>query len=163
MIRWVSCSSGGTTVFIGHTQLVDNGGGPHALAVSLSDKEVGQPGSPGQMGAGRVVPNAIVGSLGTEVPAEPPRVSPTSTVAIFGCDSSNLSGQYAGAQTFVGVDSGTNTVTSVDGLVSAGATFVNSLASGKDVTTAVSDAQSKLQQVPKYDSGDKIVQEKEKK
>jgi RHS repeat-associated protein len=156
-----SLASGGTTVFIGHTQSVDNGpaqGGEHVVAVSLTDKEVGQPSNdPNRVGAGRVVPNDVIGSFGTPVPGEMPAKVNGGTVAIFGCDATGLSSQYSGANNFVAVDSGADKYTSADGLLSAGSAFVIDLAKGNSLNTAVSDANNNLNKNPKTDTGDRVV------
>jgi RHS repeat-associated protein len=160
-----SLAAGGTTVFIGHTQSVDNGpayGGEHVVAVSLADKEVGRPSTdPNLMGAGRVVDNGVIGSLGTVVPGELPANVNGGTVAIFGCDSTGLASQYSGANNYVSVDSGADKFTSTDGLLSAGGAFVNDLAQGKSLNTAVSDANKNLDKNPKTDIGDKVVKEQQ--
>jgi RHS repeat-associated protein len=145
-----SLSSAGTTVFIGHTQLVDNGGGPKVAAVSLSDKEVGQPATKAsEIGAGRVAdpPAGLIGALPTNIPAEMPANVNGGTIAIFGCDSTGLASQYPGAGTFVGVD----TMASTDGLLNADGAFVNSAASGNTVDRAVTDANSQINQIPNLD------------
>ncbi|HWG19678.1 MAG TPA: hypothetical protein VG225_04045 [Terracidiphilus sp.] len=90
------------------------------------------------------------------VPAEMPQVN-GGTVAIFGCDSAHLSGQYSGADNFVGVDSGADRETSVPGLLSSGAAFVDSMASGNSIQQAVSSANGVLNQEPATDKNDKVV------
>jgi hypothetical protein len=145
-----SLSSPGTTVFIGHTELVDNGGGPKVAAVSLSDKELGQPATkPGEMGAGRTgdPPAGVIGGLPVNIPAEMPANVNGGTVAIFGCDTTGLASQYPGAGTFVGVD----TTASTDGLLNVGGAFVNSAASGNTVGRAVTDANGQINQIPNLD------------
>jgi RHS repeat-associated protein len=151
-----SLSSGGTTVFIGHSQMVDNGQGPQTVAISLADKEIGQPSNdPNVMGAGRPGPNPdVVGSI--DNPGVLPNVSSSSSVALFGCDTDQLAGQYSGAASFVGVDS-PNHVTSTDGLLSAGGAFVSDLAAGKSTSTAVNDANKNIHKDPKVDAGSKVV------
>jgi len=159
-----SLSSPGTTVFIGHTQLVDNGAGAKPAAVSLSDKEVGNPGKAGEMGAGRYTdpPAGVIGLLPVAIPAEMPGNVNGGTVALFGCDSTGLAGQYPGAGTFVGVD----TTASTDGLLNAGAAFVNSAASGNTVGRAATDANGQINQIPSMDKNAHVVvvrqKEKEK-
>src|SRR6185437_13784061 len=115
-----SLSSGGTTVFIGHSQIVDNGKGMQTAGISLADKEIGRPSSSSDSnGAGRVVfNNNVIGDPGKMVPGELPNVSASSNVALFGCATDQLSSQYAGAASFVGVDSGADHATSTDGLLS---------------------------------------------
>jgi hypothetical protein len=89
------------------------------------------------------------------------------TVAIVGCDSGNLASQYSGADNFVGVDSGLGTgqpgaaalETSIPGLLAAGSTFVDSLASGSSLPDAVSAANKVIDQQPKTDTGDQVIQQ----
>jgi hypothetical protein len=158
-----SLASGGTTVFIGHSQLVDNGKGPQTVAVSLSDKEIGQPSNdPNVMGAGRGEPNPdVLGSLTN--PGVLPNVNSSDSVALFGCATDQLSSQYSGAASFVGVDSGPDYATSSDGLLSAGGAFVSALAEGKSTSAAMADANKNLNKDPKTDTGDKVVQKNVKK
>jgi hypothetical protein len=149
-------AKGQVTVYIGHTQLNDIPAGTpvRANAVSLSDKEVGIPPTPGQNGSGRYVPNSSGGM--DAVPAEKPQPN-GGTVAIFGCDSAHLSGQYSGADNFVGVDSGADRETSIPGLLSARSQFVDSSASGDSLQRAVSNANGALNQQPATDNKDKVV------
>lgn len=152
-----SVSSGGTTVFIGHSQSVDNGQGMKTVAVSLADKEIGQPSnSPNLMGAGREGPDPnVLGSLTN--PGVLPDVSSSSNVALFGCATDQLSGQYGNAASFVGVDSGADHATSADGLLSAGGAYVSDLAAGKSTSSALADANKNLNKDPKTDTGDRVV------
>ena len=157
-----SLSSGGTTVFIGHTQSVDNGSGLKVAAISLTDKEVGKPATKaGEMGAGRYgdPPAGVIGGLAVPIPAEMPANVNGGTVALFGCDTTGLASQYSGASTFVGVD----TTASTDGLLNAGAAFVNSAASGNTVSQAVTSANGQINQIPALDSNAHVVQVPEKK
>lgn len=152
-----SVSGGGTTVFIGHSQSVDNGQGVKTVAVSLADKEIGQPSSsPNLMGAGREGPDPnVLGSLTN--PGVLPDVSPSSNVALFGCATDQLSSQYSNATSFVGVDSGADHATSTDGLLSAGGAYVSDLATGESTSTALADANKALNKDAKTDTGDRVL------
>jgi hypothetical protein len=101
--------------------------------------------------------NNVMGDLGTTVPGELPNVGASSNVALFGCATDQLSSQYAGAASFVGVDSGADHATSTDGLLSAGGAFVNDIASGKSTSTAIADANKALDKNPGTDTGDRVI------
>jgi hypothetical protein len=145
-------SSGQTTVVIGHTDLADTGSGTgaRAQAVHFGDSSVGNPLLQRADGATTSAPASTSGG----------------TVAIFGCDSANLAGQYSGADTFVGVDSGLGTgqpgaaalETTIPGLLAAGSAFVDSMASGNSVPSAVSAANGQIGKPnPQTDVGDRVV------
>ena len=152
-----SLASGGTTVFIGHTQTPEGSKGP--AAISLTDKEIGQPATkPGEIGAGRYeFPENILGGI-VAIPAEMPAKVNGGTVALFGCDSIVLAPQYSGADTFIGTN-----VASTDGLLAAGAAFVDSAASGNTTQQAVADANAQINQIPQLDSNAKVVEVPNKK
>jgi RHS repeat-associated protein len=131
-------------IFVGHTSHEENPNGSigKTSAVVLNDGR-----SSGQQGSEKytVTPGPH--------PGDPPSVSggPSSpgpetkadTVAIFGCQSSGLSGQYGGAANFVGMDSGKDSLSSLGALDAAGAAFVTGQANGQD---AVGQANTAFQQ-----------------
>jgi hypothetical protein len=61
------------------------------------------------------------------------------TVAIFGCQSSDLSDQY-GNTNFVGMDSGADKLSSIDAMDAAGAAFVTGQANGQNAVGQANDA-----------------------
>ena len=146
-------SEGQVTVKIGHDDLakLNAGDSPRAVATRFADASVGNPNLVRDDGNPTTAPPAVPGGI----------------VAIFGCDSANLAGQYPGAGTFVGVDSGlgagdmgiTGLETSIPGLLYAGAAFVDTLASNGSIVDAVSNANKSIHQQPE-DTGDKVVEKK---
>jgi RHS repeat-associated protein len=155
-----SLASGGTTVFIGHSQSVIQvqGGPEQTVAISLADKEIGQPSNdPMVAGAGRMGTDPdVIGSLTN--PGVLPDVSSSSNVALFGCATDQLASQYSSAASFVGVDSSTNHVTTTDGLLSAGGAYVADLAANKSISSAVDDANKNINKDPIIDKNDKVEQ-----
>jgi len=79
------------------------------------------------------------------------------TVAVFGCDSQNLSDVYSGADTFIGVNSGSDQETSLDGLMGAAGALVGILSTNGTTTDAQAAAQAQLNQDPHTDTGDQVV------
>jgi len=142
---WQKATStpGTHAIFVGHTshEMNANGSIGQANAVILNDGR-----SAGQKGSQTIT--VTPGANANEAPTlnyqenVPGPQTKADTVAIFGCSSSDLSGQYSNTN-FVGMDSGTDKLSSVDALDAAGAAFVTGQANGQD---AVGQANGAFQQ-----------------
>jgi RHS repeat-associated protein len=142
---WQKATStpGTHATFVGHTSHGENPDGSigKTNAVVLNDgRSAGQKGSQ----TITVTPGAKADDPPTLSVKEngPGPQTKADTVAVFGCQSSDLSGQYGNAN-FVGMDSGKDNLSSLGALDAAGAAFVTGQANGQD---AVGQANTAFQQ-----------------
>jgi RHS repeat-associated protein len=131
--------------------------GTHAIFVGHTDHEMNADGGIGKTNHIVLNDGRSAGEKGSQTATvtpssnanEPPAVNvqdngpgpPTKadTVAIFGCQSSDLSDQY-GNTNFVGMDSGADKLSSIDAMDAAGAAFVTGQANGQNAVGQANDA-----------------------
>jgi len=116
-------------VFVGHSSR--NPKPPHQRTGIVLDNGRSAGTNSVRRDIGAVGPDGVANA--TEAPLPATNVS-ANTVALFGCDTSELSSQYAGAE-FVGVDSGPNSETSLEALGPAAAAFVQADAAARPENT----------------------------
>jgi RHS repeat-associated protein len=130
---------GAHVVFAGHSVDVDIAGRTFADSVNLPDRDVG-----------------TATSTGLD-PVNVPDVT-ASSVAVFACNSIDLSGQYSPA-TFTGVFSGTDYGTTLTALGSAALAYTSVLATGgtPEAAARAANNQIKASPDPQDHNGDKVV------
>jgi RHS repeat-associated protein len=158
---------GTTAIFVGHTTHEMNGSNIGTTnAISLNDGR-----SAGENGyqSTHVTPAATHGEPPTVTMDSSMVIAPgatqADTVAIFGCQSIDLSSQY-GNTNFVGIESGTDKLSSLEASDEAGAAFVAAHGTGHD---GVQSANGAFQQNARVSAdvndkdGDKVTEQDKKK
>jgi len=145
---------GGVTVFVGHDS---------SFQLTATDSPVvhGSILNDGSIVGSRVNQSVTTNGVTYDSSMYDAMVTPVSanggTVAVFGCSSIGLDSIYSGANTFIGVNSGADQETSIDGLMGAAGALVGVLSTNGSVTDAQAAAQQQLNQDPHTDSGDQVV------